>query len=100
MFSIETGRFDLSAIVHHAHRIARLYAPSVGYRRALSWGFREAWQFAKGVAEIERRNAAMSADDRARRDDAIAIECGTDGAIGAADRARLDRLNSEWRKAA
>jgi hypothetical protein len=95
-----TGKFDLSAIARHAHRIARLYAPAVGYRRALSWGFKEAWKFAKGVAEIERRDAAMSAEARTARDEAIVIECSTDGAISAANRARLDHLNSEWREAA
>jgi hypothetical protein len=83
--------FNLSAIAHEAHRVARIYAGSVGYRRALSWGFREAWQQAKAIAEVERRSAAMSAAQRARRDEAILIQCNSDR-LTPADYTRLNEL--------
>ena len=50
--------FNRSAIAKEAHRVARIFAAgSVPYRRALSLGFKQAWRHAKGVAEIERRDA-------------------------------------------
>ena len=83
--------FNLSAIAKEAHRVARIYAGSVGYRRALSWGFKSAWQQAKAIVEIERRDTAMSAAQRARRDEAILIQCNCDR-LTPADYTRLNEL--------
>ena len=84
--------FNLSTIAREAHRIARIYADSVGYRRALSWGFKDAWRQAKAIAEVERRDAAMTPTVRARRDEAILIQCNSDR-LTPADHARLNELS-------
>jgi hypothetical protein len=84
--------FSLSAIACEAHRVARIYAGSVGYRRALSWGFRDAWRQAKQIAEVERRDAAMTPTVRARRDEAILIQCNSDR-LTAGDYGRLNELS-------
>ena len=84
--------FNRSAIAKEAHRVARIFAAgSMPYRPALSLGFKQAWRHAKGVAELERRDAAMSSAQRARRDEAIIIQCNTDR-LTAADFARLNEL--------
>ena len=83
--------YNRSTIAKEAHRVARIYRGSVPYRRALSWGFREAWQQAKAIAEVERRNVAMSAAQRARRDEAILIQCNSDR-LTPADYTRLNEL--------
>ena len=84
--------FDRSAIAKEAHRIARIYGPSRGYRVAMSWGFRDAWQSAKDAARLTAFNASLTAEARARRDEAIAIQCSTDGALSAAAITRLNEL--------
>ena len=83
--------FNLSTIAKEAHRVARIYAGSVGYRRALSWGFRDAWRRAKDIAEVERRDTAMTPTVRARRDEAILIQCNSDR-LTPADYTRLNEL--------
>jgi hypothetical protein len=84
--------FNRPAIAREAHRVARIFAGgSMPYRRALSLGFKQAWRHAKGVAEIERRDAAMSPAQRARRDESIIIQCNTDR-LTAADYLRLNEL--------
>jgi hypothetical protein len=85
--------FNRSSIAKEAHRIARIYAPTRGYRAALSWGFKDAWSQAKGMAAIAARDAAMSPVARANRDEAIAIQCSTDGRLSDAARFRLSELS-------
>ena len=84
--------FNRSIIAKEAHRIARIYAPTVGYRKALSWGFQSAWRSAKDTAAREVRDAAMSPAARAARDEVIAIHCSTDGALSPAAITRLNEL--------
>ena len=84
--------FNLSTIAREAHRVARIYAGSVGYRRALSWGFRQAWRQAKDIAAIKRGDAALTTSERARRDEAILIQCNSDR-LTAGDYARLNELS-------
>src|SRR5665213_1771062 len=84
--------FNRSAIAKEAHRVACIFAGgSTSYRQALSLGFKQAWRHAKGIVEIERRDAAMSPAQRARRDEAIIIQCNTDR-LTAGDYARLNEL--------
>jgi hypothetical protein len=84
--------FNRSAIAKEAHRVARIFAGgSMPYRRALSLGFKQAWRHAKAVAQIQSRDAAMSPAQRARRDEALIIQCNTDR-LTAADYARLNEL--------
>ena len=52
---------NLSKILIEAHRIARIYRGAMAYRKALAHGLRQAWAFAKGVAELEAREAARQA---------------------------------------
>ena len=84
--------YNRSTIAKEAHRVARIYRGSVPYRRALSWGFKAAWRQAKAVVAIERRDAAMSAAQRARRNEAILIQCNSDR-LTAGDYARLNELS-------
>jgi hypothetical protein len=85
--------FNRSAIAKEAHRVARIFAGgAMSYRQALSLGFKQAWRHAKDIAEIERRDAAMSPAQRARRDAAIAIQCGSDGRLTTNDYALLNEL--------
>ena len=84
--------YNRSTIAKEAHRVARIYRGSVPYRRALSWGFREAWQQAKAIAEVERRDTAMTPTVRARRDEAILIQCNSDR-LTPADYTRLNELS-------
>lgn len=84
--------FNRSNIAREAHRIARIYAPTVGYRKALSWGFQSAWRHAKDVATRIERDAAMSVRARAVRDEAIAIQCSTDGPLPPVALNRLNEL--------
>lgn len=90
--------FDRSAIAKEAHRIARRYAGAtvrgevVTYRRALSWGFRDAWRDAKNRAAFAAFEATRTDAERARRDQIIAIHCSTDGRLTAADHDRLAGL--------
>lgn len=83
--------FDRAAIAKEAHRVARLYAREVGYRKALSWGFKQAWAAAKSLARIMAADAELTAAQRARRDERIIIECSTD-LLTTADHARLTEL--------
>jgi hypothetical protein len=84
--------FNRSAIAKEAHRVARIFAAGqMPYRDALSLGFKQAWRHAKGVAEMERRDAAMTPAQRARRDAALIIQCNTDR-LTAADYVRLNEL--------
>ena len=84
--------FDRSTIAREAHRVARIFAGgAMAYRQALSLGFKQAWRHAKDIAEIERRDAAMSPAQRIRRDEAIIIQCNTDR-LTAGDYARLNEL--------
>ncbi len=84
--------YHRSAIAKEAHRIARMYrGERWTYRRALAYGFRQAWASAKGVARIMAADGAMTAEQRARRDEAIYIQCRADR-LTAADHARLYEL--------
>lgn len=84
--------FNRSAIAKEAHRIARLYRGGKwNYRKALAYGFRQAWQSAKGVARIIAADAAITAEQRARRDEAIVIQCRSDR-LTKADHDRLHEL--------
>jgi hypothetical protein len=84
--------FNRSAIAKEAHRVARIFAAgSMPYRPALSLGFKQAWRHGKGILEIERRDAAMPPAERARRDEAIFIQCNTNR-LTAGDYARLNEL--------
>ena len=85
--------FNLSTITAEAHRVARIYRGSVPHAQALSWGFDQAWRQARTVAAIAERDAAMSAADRARRDEALTIQCGTDGPLSPASISRLTELS-------
>ena len=85
--------FNLSSIAQEAHRVARIYAPSAGYPKALSWGFKQAWRTAKGILAIKLRDATMTLSERSRCDEAIAIQCSTDGRLSAADYSRLTGLS-------
>ena len=84
--------FNRSTIAHEAHRIARIYAPKAGYRKALSWGFRSAWGQAKDIVARIERDAAMTAAARVARDEAIAIQCNTDGPLPPTALNRLNEL--------
>ena len=85
------SKVEHAAIAREAHRVARIYRGSVPYRRALSWGFKSAWRQAKAIAAIERRDAEMSAAERARRNEAILIQCNSDR-LTPADYTRLNEL--------
>ena len=85
--------FDLSTITAEAHRVARIYRGSVPYTQALSWGYAQAWQQAWALTAIAERDAAMGPDARARRDEALTIQCGTDGPLSPTSISRLTELS-------
>lgn len=91
MFSIETG-FDRTAIAREARRLSRIYA-ALGPRKARVIGYGKALEFAEGVKALVLRDAAMCPKARARRDEAIAIQCSTDGALSAEQISRLSQLS-------
>jgi hypothetical protein len=92
---------NLSKIMIEAHRIARIYRAAMTYRKALAHGLRKAWAFAKGVAEIEAREAARQAKEgpegTALRSELMAIQTqdrmtAADFAAAAELRRRIDRI--------
>ena len=85
--------FDLSSITTEAHRVARIYRGSVPYAQALAWGYAQAWQQVRTLSATTEREATLSPDARARRDEALTIQCSTDGALSPASISRLTELS-------
>jgi hypothetical protein len=84
---------DRTFIAREARRIARIYAPVVGWRQARIWGIHSARCMAGDIAAGIARDAAMSPAARAARNEAIAVQCWTDGPLSNAALARLDQLS-------
>ena len=71
------SEFDLSSIMKEAHRIARIYRSEVGYRKALSWGLKDAWRHERQIIAIRKRDAErapVSAEASAINDAILNIE--------------------------
>jgi hypothetical protein len=91
VFTIETG-FDRAAIAKDFRRRFRIWAPVLGHRAARKAALAEAWEFAEGCKAIVLADAEMAAEEIAERDEAIAIQCSTDGALSAGKVSRLAAL--------
>ena len=93
MYSTETG-FDRKAIARDLRRRQRIWAPVYGVRAARKLAHREAWEFAEACRAIALHDAELSADERSSRDEAIALQCSTDGRLPTTDRQRMHGLQS------
>lgn len=91
MFNATTYTFDRTAIAREVRRIARIYT-ALGSRKARMIGYRQAMERAEGIKRIVLRDATMCPKARARRDEAIAIQCSTDGRLSNEDYSRLNEL--------